>query len=201
MFVRFCRRASLDQDSTYVFIIDEINRSNLSKVFGELLMLIESDKRGSKNSLALTYSASEDEQFYVPSNVYILGMMNTADRSLALVDYALRRRFAFVELAPLFGSKAFIDFLIEGGAESGFTGTVAARLQDLNQAIADEQNLGPGFMIGHSYFCGNGAALTENGYAQTIRHEILPLLTEYWFDDPERVKEWAEKLEAKFHHD
>ena len=125
-------------------------------------------------------------------------MMNTADRSLALVDYALRRRFAFVELGPLFASNVFIDFLIGCGAESGFAATVAARLQVLNQAIAEEQNLGPGFMIGHSYFCGNGVALTEKGYAQAIRHEILPLLKEYWFDDQERVKEWADKLEAKF---
>jgi 5-methylcytosine-specific restriction enzyme B len=198
VFVRFCRRASLDQDSTYVFIIDEINRSNLSKVFGELLMLIESDKRGSKNSLALTYSASEDEQFYVPPNVYILGTMNTADRSLALVDYALRRRFAFVELPPLFESRVFTDFLIDSGTESGLAATVVARLVALNKAIAEEQSLGPGFVIGHSYFCRNGAALTEKGYTEAIRHEIMPLLKEYWFDDQNRVKEWCEKLETKF---
>ena len=198
VFVRFCKRASLDQDSTYVFIIDEINRSNLSKVFGELLMLIEADKRGSKNSLALTYSVSEDEQFYVPSNVHILGMMNTADRSLALVDYALRRRFAFKELVPLFDSNVFIDFLIEGGTKPELATTVAARLKALNHAIAEDQNLGPGFAIGHSYFCGNGAALTEKEYTQAIRHEILPLLKEYWFDNRERTEEWAHKLEAKF---
>ena len=198
VFVRFCKRASLDQDSTYVFIIDEINRSNLSKVFGELLMLIEADKRGSKNSLALAYSASEDEQFYVPSNVHILGMMNTADRSLALVDYALRRRFAFVELKPLFGSRAFVDFLQEGGAEPKFAAEVAARMQALNQAVSEEQSLGPGFMIGHSYFCGNGSALSEKAYAQAIHHEILPLLKEYWFDNPDRVEEWTDKLGAKF---
>jgi 5-methylcytosine-specific restriction protein B len=198
VFVRFCRRASLDQDSTYVFIIDEINRSNLGKVFGELLTLIEADKRGSKNSLALTYSASDDEQFYVPSNVHILGMMNTADRSLALVDYALRRRFAFEELAPLFGSNAFIDFLIGIGTEPRLATAVSARLQALNRTIAKEPNLGPGFMIGHSYFCGNGTALTEKGYADAIRHEILPLLKEYWFDDQKKVNDLACKLEAEF---
>ena len=198
IFVRFCKRASLDQDSTYVFIIDEINRSNLSKVFGELLVLIEADKRGSKNSLALTYSTSEEEQFYVPPNVYILGMMNTADRSLALVDYALRRRFAFEELKPLFGSSAFADFLMTGGAAPDLVAAVSARLQALNQAIADDQNLGPGFMIGHSYFCGNGCPLKEKEYLSAIRHEIIPLLKEYWFDDPERTKQWAEKLGAKF---
>jgi 5-methylcytosine-specific restriction protein B len=197
-FVRFCKRPSLDQDSPYVFIIDEINRSNLSKVFGELLMLIEADKRGSKNSVALTYSASEEEQFYVPSNVYILGMMNTADRSLALVDYALRRRFAFVELKPLFGSSAFTKFLIDEGSSPALATAISTRLQALNQAIADDPNLGPGFTVGHSYFCGNGQALTEKTYVDAIRHEILPLLKEYWFDDPERVAQWKDKLEAEF---
>lgn len=198
VFVRFCKRASLDQDSTYVFIIDEINRSNLSKVFGELLMLIEADKRGSKNSLVLTYSASEDEQFYVPSNVHILGMMNTADRSLALVDYALRRRFAFVELEPLFGSSLFVKFLVDAGAEPGFVQTVAQRMTALNGDIDKDQNFGQGFTIGHSYFCGDGAAFTEEGYERAILNEILPLLKEYWFDDPRRLAEWTEKLTAKF---
>jgi 5-methylcytosine-specific restriction protein B len=198
VFVRFCKRASLDQETTYVFIIDEINRSNLSKVFGELLMLIEADKRGSKYSLALTYSTSDEEQFYVPSNVYVLGMMNTADRSLAMVDYALRRRFAFQELKPLFGSIALGDLLIQNGVESKLVAAVSQRLQALNQAIADDQNLGPGFMIGHSYFCVNGSTLVEQDYVNAIQHEILPLLKEYWFDDPKRVEQWAEKLGAKF---
>jgi hypothetical protein len=198
IFVRFCKRASLDQDSKYVFIIDEINRSNLSKVFGELLVLIESDKRGSKHSIALAYSNSEEEQFYVPPNVYILGMMNTADRSLALVDYALRRRFAFVELKPLFESSVFHKFLVDNGSEPSFSAVASSRMTALNQAIADDPSLGPGFMIGHSYFCGNGTPLTENAYEKAVRHEILPLLKEYWFDNPERVEEWAGKLEAEF---
>jgi 5-methylcytosine-specific restriction protein B len=198
MFVRFCKRASLDQNSNYVFIIDEINRSNISKVFGELLVLIESDKRGSTNSLALAYSTSDEEQFYVPPNVYILAMMNTADRSLALVDYALRRRFGFVALEPLFESSVFTEFLANGGTEPSFAAAVASRIRALNQSIADDQNLGPGFMIGHSYFCGNRGSLTENAYRQAIRHEILPLLREYWLDDKQQVEEWVFKLEAKF---
>ena len=201
VFVRFCKRASLEQDSTYVFIIDEINRGNLSKVFGELLMLIEADKRGNQNSLALPYS--EEEQFYVPPNVFVLGMMNTADRSLALVDYALRRRFSFVKLEPLFGSRLFVDFLAERGTDPALAAAVASRMEALNQAIAKDQNLGPGFRIGHSYFCGSGAAtendaaLTEQRYTQVISHEIVPLLEEYWFDSPEHVQEWAERLGAK----
>ncbi len=198
IFVRFCKRASLDQEAKYVFIIDEINRSNLSKVFGELLMLIESDKRGSKNSLALAYSGSEQEQFYVPTNVYLLGMMNTADRSLALVDYALRRRFAFKELVPLFGSAEFTEFLLDRGTTPTSVSAICSRLQALNQAIREDQNLGSGFMVGHSYFCMNDSAVTEATYQNVVRHEIIPLLKEYWFDDPELVKSWTEKLEVKF---
>ena len=161
-------------------------------------MLIEADKRGSKNSVALTYTASEEEQFYVPPNVYILGMMNTADRSLALVDYALRRRFAFVEMKPLFGSSVFHGYLIDKGSSAALATAISKRLQALNEAIAEDQNLGAGFMVGHSYFCGNGKALTEEMYIEAIRHEIVPLLMEYWFDDPERVAQWKDKLEAAF---
>lgn len=197
IFMRFCKRASLDQEAKYVFIIDEINRSNLSKVFGELLMLIESDKRGSKNSLALAYSGAEQEQFYVPPNVYLLGMMNTADRSLALVDYALRRRFAFKELAPLFGSTEFSEFLVDRGTTPTCVSAICSRLQALNQVIREDQNLGSGFMVGHSYFCTNDSAVTEAAYQNVVRHEIIPLLKEYWFDDPELVKSWTDKLEAK----
>ena len=161
-------------------------------------MLIEADKRGSKYSVALTYSTSEEEQLYVPANLFLLGMMNTADRSLALVDYALRRRFAFVELQALFGTSVFSKFLADAKSDHKFVAAVSERLQSLNQVIAEDQNLGPGFRIGHSYFCGNGSALTEEAYFSAVRHEIVPLLKEYWFDDPERVKDWAEKLLAKF---
>ncbi len=198
VFVRFCKRASLDQDATYVFIIDEINRSNLSKVFGELLMLMEADKRGSQHSLALTYSASDEEQFYVPPNVYVLGMMNTADRSLAMVDYALRRRFAFVDLKPLFGAAVFNEFLADKGADPSFVQVASARLDELNQAIIADQNLGSGFAVGHSYFCNDGAALEPSAYSRTIAHQIVPLLEEYWFDDPDQVTKWTSKLLAPF---
>ncbi len=159
VFVRFCKRASLDQGATYIFIIDEINRTNLSKVFGELLVLVEADKRGSQHSLALTYSASEEEQFYVPPNIYVLGMMNTADRALAMVDYALRRRFAFMDLKPLFGTTVFNRFLADKGADPSFVHAASARLDELNQAIIADQNLGAGFAVGHSYFCNDGTEL------------------------------------------
>ena len=164
----------------------------------ELLMLIEADKRGSKNSLALTYSASDGEQFYVPPNVYILGLMNTADRSLALVDYALRRRFAFWELHPLFDFKVFTDFLAVGGTEPRIALEICRRMNDLNQAISEDQNLGPGFAVGHSYFCGSSGPITEQLYSRVIHGQIIPLLKEYWFDDPSLVSSWVDKLELSF---
>lgn len=142
-------------------------------------MLIEADKRGNKNSLALAYSTSDDEQFYVPANVFLLGMMNTADRSLALVDYALRRRFAFVNLEPLFGSSTFVDLLEARGTDPVLAKAVAARLMELNQTIAEEHNLGPGFRIGHSYFCRGearggssiGVERVSKRYAKNARSE------------------------------
>ncbi|MCC7174326.1 MAG: EVE domain-containing protein [Bryobacterales bacterium] len=198
VFVRFCNRARADQDSRYVFIIDEINRGNLSKVFGELLMLIEKDYRGSKHSVTLTYSAKDDEQFYVPDNVFILGMMNTADRSLALVDYALRRRFAFERLNPMFGQRSFKQFLASGGTDPALTTAVSDRLIELNEAISEDPNLGPGFCVGHSYFCQPGRALTATNYIDAVKNEILPLLEEYWVDDRDRLEKWREKLLASF---
>src|SRR5690606_15724032 len=143
-FYEFCKKAEPD-DRPYFFIIDEINRGNLSKIFGELLMLIENDKRGKE--LRLLY---EDEQFSVPENVFIIGMMNTADRSLAMIDYALRRRFAFFEFEPAFESLGFKEYQNEVGNEKfdSLIQTVIA----MNIEIADDAALGSGFRIGHSYF-------------------------------------------------
>jgi 5-methylcytosine-specific restriction protein B len=197
-FVRFCNKAKADQDSKYVFIIDEINRGNLSKVFGELLMLIERDYRGSKHSITLTYSAKDDEQFYIPDNLYILGMMNTADRSLALVDYALRRRFGFENLEPLFDTKSFSAFLKEQGTDGSLVEAVCSRMKELNEAIADDANLGPGFRVGHSYFCRTGEPLSEQTYLDVIRSAIVPLLEQYWVDDREQIETWRERLSAPF---
>jgi 5-methylcytosine-specific restriction protein B len=198
VFVRFCKRASLDQeDAPYVFIIDEINRGNLSKVFGELMVLIEADKRDSRHSLALAYSKN-DEQFYVPSNVYVLGMMNTADRSLALVDYALRRRFSFASLDPLFGTPVLEDYLVGRGAAKSLVVEICSRLAALNEEIAEDANLGKGFQIGHSYFCPAEGPLTEAQYFRAVGGKIVPLLQEYWFDNPEKLQLWREKLSAKF---
>ena len=186
VFVQFCRKAASDPGRDYFFIIDEINRANISKVFGELLMLIEKDHREDKITLALN-----NEQFGVPRNVYIIGMMNTADRGLALIDYALRRRFAFFEMKPALENPAFRAAVEETGG-SKLIALVDA-VADLNGTIAADPALGRGFRIGHSYFCDDSS---EDDVAQAIiRFEIAPLIEEYWFDDPDKAETEIRRLE------
>lgn len=189
-FYTFCKKAADDDESAYFFIIDEINRGNLSRIFGELFMLIENDKRGPKNKLQLLYSR---ELFHVPSNLYLIGMMNTADRSLAMLDYALRRRFAFFDLKPGFesdGFKAYRDEL--GNAKLNDLLTCVAKL---NVEIAHDETLGEGFCIGHSYFCGmRPEDATEAKLAAIVEYELVPLLREYWFDESSKVCDWIDRL-------
>lgn len=181
VFYRFCKKAQTDPDKKYFFIIDEINRGNLSKIFGELMLLIEKDKRGPEYAVSLTYSHGLDNRFYIPSNVYIIGTMNTADRSLSIVDYALRRRFAFIDVAPTFNNK-FKNDLIDKGVDEGVVEKIKLKIDRLNKKIVED--LGKGFQIGHSYFCnipdGNG---DDIWYQNIIENEIGPLLHEYWFDN------------------
>ena len=198
VFHGFCRQAAADPDKRYVFIIDEVNRGNLTKIFGEIMMLIEPDKRESEYAVPLTYSPDE-EPFHVPENVFLIGMMNTADRSLAMVDYALRRRFAFIRLDPAFGTEQFSDHLLEAGVEEELVDRIVDRLSALNREIRDERkNLGPGFEIGHSFFCPREAdeQLDESWYEAIVRREIEPLLREYWFDRPEHVDKLTKQLLA-----
>ena len=187
-FYSFCKKAADDEENEYFFIIDEINRGNLSKIFGELFMLIENDKRGYK--LQLLYSR---EFFYVPRNVHIIGMMNTADRSLAMLDYALRRRFAFVELRPAFDSDGFRAYR-DGLRDSRFKDLVD-EVESLNRAIAEDESLGEGFCIGHSYFCNmTPETCTDAALASIVDYELIPMLKEYWFDESDNVEEWVGKL-------
>ena len=189
-FYSFCKKAADDEENAYFFIIDEINRGNLSKIFGELFMLIESDKRGPKNKLQLLYSR---ELFYVPRNVHIIGMMNTADRSLAMLDYALRRRFAFVELSPAFDSEGFRDYC--AGLGNPRFEALVREVESLNRAIAEDESLGEGFCIGHSYFCNMEAdSCTDEALASIVDYELIPMLKEYWFDEPGKVREWTDRL-------
>ena len=192
-FYSFCKKAADDEENDYFFIIDEINRGNLSKIFGELFMLIENDKRG--NELQLLYSR---ELFSVPANVHIIGMMNTADRSLAMLDYALRRRFAFVELCPAFESDGFSEYC--DGLRNEVFEALVGEVKSLNCAIAEDESLGEGFCIGHSYFCNmkpetcTGAAL-----ASIVEYELIPMLKEYWFDESKKVQDWERRLRKALH--
>jgi len=199
LFHEFCHRAQTDQDNTYVFVIDEINRGNLGKIFGELLMLIEADKRGAAWSVPLTYSPNSQEQFYVPPNLFLLGMMNTADRSLSMVDYALRRRFGFVTLGSRIGSEGFTRLHKDRGTPEAVLTAIISRMAGLNEEIErDTSNLGPGFCIGHSFFCPADRVISdEDWYRQVVEAEILPLLEEYWFDFPDKVHGWRERLLAE----
>lgn len=186
VFYEFCRKAEKDDERPYFFIIDEINRGNLSKIFGELFMLIESDKRGVE--LQLLYA---DEQFSIPSNIYIIGMMNTADRSLAMLDYALRRRFAFFEMPPAFSSAGFQAYKAKIN-NIKFNRLVEA-VERLNREIAEDDSLGEGFRIGHSYFCTN-INISDEWLRSVVEFELIPLLKEYWFDEPTKVKDWSHVL-------
>ena len=190
IFHQFCIKAANDPNRDYYFIIDEINRGNLSKIFGELLMLIENDKRGSKFAVPLTYKP--DSRFYVPQNVFIIGMMNTADRSLAMIDYALRRRFCFIEIEPAFNTQSFRKHLVDSGIHVDLIEKIISRLNYLNNQISSDSNLGRGFRIGHSYFC--NPSTDENWYQSVIEYEINPLIEEYWFDNEEKAQEYMDYL-------
>ena len=189
VFTRFCRRAAADQEHRpYIFIIDEINRANISKVFGELLMLIEADHRN--DSVLLPVDGS---RLSVPDNLYLIGMMNTADRGLALIDYALRRRFAFFEMKPALDHPKFRAMLKNAHNEK--LTALVDKVILINRQIADDPALGPGFCIGHSYFC-TANTLSDEEVAAIARYEIEPLIAEYWFDDCERVRTCRDQLES-----
>ena len=187
-FDNFCKQAEIDSDNDYFFIIDEINRGNLSKIFGELFMLIEADKRGIE--LQLLYS---DERFSIPANVYIIGMMNTADRSLAMMDYALRRRFGFFEMKPGFDTDGFRAYRMALGSEK-FNRLISC-IESLNNAITADESLGEGFCIGHSYFS-NLKEVTDRALSSIVEFELIPLLKEYWFDEPVKVRDWISNLRS-----
>ena len=190
IFYRFCQKAANQPTKDFFFIIDEINRGNMSKIFGELLMLIEKDYRGTKATLA--YSGLS---FTVPENLYIIGMMNTADRSLAMIDYALRRRFSFFEMEPGFDSEGFIQY--RDGLKNETLNMLVERVKELNREISADKSLGKGFCIGHSYFCGRDVC-TDEWLHSIVEYDILPMLSEYWFDEPAKLQRWENILRGVF---
>ena len=186
IFYSFCQKAASAPDKDYFFIIDEINRGNMSKIFGELLMLIEKDCRGTP--LTLAYNGLP---FHVPKNLHIIGMMNTADRSLAMIDYALRRRFSFFDMEPGFDSDGFIAYQQDLNSEK--LDRLVAELKSLNNAIIEDKSLGKGFCIGHSYLCGEEIC-TDEWLRGVVEYDILPMLAEYWFDELDKYEEWKKRL-------
>ena len=190
IFYKFCRKAAENPDKDYFFIIDEINRGNMSKIFGELLMLIEADYRDKKAVLA--YNGQE---FSVPKRLHIIGMMNTADRSLAMIDYALRRRFSFFDIEPGFDSEGFIKYQ-KKFANDTFN-ILIERIKELNNEIIQDKSLGKGFCIGHSYFC-NTEDCTEEWLKDVVDFDILPMLGEYWFDESAKLQRWENILHGVF---
>ena len=189
VFFDFCQNAIQNPEESYFFVIDEINRGNLSKIFGELFMLIERDKRD--EYVTMGYSK---EKFTVPSNVYLIGTMNTADRSLAQLEVALRRRFAFVTLEPVFNEK-WSYHLQQSGVSDGMINRILFAVERINTEITNDFQLGRGYVIGHSFFTSKPESMNENIWFEGImKYEIKPLLEEYFFDRPEVIQSIIEEM-------
>ena len=188
VFYEFCKQAELDPDNKYFFLIDEINRGNLSSIFGELLMLIEHSYRG----VPITLSYEKTTSFSVPKNLYIIGMMNTADRSLAIIDYALRRRFSFFTMNPGFKSTGFTKYQ-QDIADKAFDNVITTIIA-LNEIIKTDATLGSGFCIGHSYFICTPETFNYEWLSNVIEYDLIPILEEYWFDEGHKSIDWANKL-------
>ncbi len=197
IFYRLVERAKANPGKPHFLIVDEINRGNLSKIFGELMMLIESDKRGVEYSVQLAYSDADSPKFFVPENLYLIGTMNTADRSLSVVDFALRRRFAFLPLVPGFEQKAFFEFLIKKKVPDSMVKHIREKVGLLNEQIAlDDVALGEGYKIGHSFFTPDGEVENPfDWYQDILDFEIAPLLMEYFVDNPEKADELIKQLQ------
>jgi len=184
-FMEMVNASLKDHQVNYVIVIEEINRGNPAQIFGEMLTLLETDKRTPDESLELCYRREEGERVFIPSNLYVIGTMNTADRSLALVDFALRRRFAFIDLKPKFGSEWHSWVSGKFGIDDSFLSEIEKRILTLNEQIRSDSNLGPQFEIGHSYFTPSIGTQIPNPvewFIDIVNTEIGPLLSEYWYD-------------------
>jgi 5-methylcytosine-specific restriction protein B len=190
IFMQAIEAASSEPDREFVLVIEEINRGNPAQIFGELLTLVEVGKRRREEALELAYRRSPDERVFVPDNLYVIGTMNIADRSLALVDLALRRRFTFVDLEPRFAAE-WRAWCEKRGLVVDLIDLIEERIRVLNAAIAAAPSLGPQFRIGHSYATPEVDEVITDGRAwfrAKVETEIGPLLDEYWYDAPENAK-------------
>lgn len=196
-FLKVIEAAQNQPGVPHVLVIEEVNRANLAQVMGELLTLLEADKRKASEALKLAYSKPGDDLVYIPDNLYVIGTMNLADRSLAIVDFALRRRFAFADLLPQFND-AWRKWVHErNGIDPEFLGALGQRIEVLNRRITEDRSLGAQYSIGHSFFTPSDELPVDDPQAwliDVVEQEIRPLLAEYWFDDPARVDDEAAAL-------
>jgi 5-methylcytosine-specific restriction protein B len=180
-------KAKANLEQRYVFIIEELNRGNPAQIFGELLTLLEADKRSPKEALRVTYERDGEQGVYIPKNLYVIGTMNLADRSLALMDFAFRRRFGFQKMEPTF-NETWLNWLTDRGIDADICRKIRSAMHTLNATISEDVNLGPAYQIGHSFFTPGSEIVDANAWlANVLESEIAPTLTEYWFDDSELV--------------
>lgn len=198
--LEIAERAAATPDTDHVLVIEEINRGNLAQIFGEMLTLLEADKRSADHAMRLTYRREKEKPFHLPSNLYLIGTMNLADRSLAMVDFALRRRFGFADLQPAY-NESWVQWVTERLTEG--TEADVRRLRDavvaLNEEITAAPGLGEQYQVGHSFFtpAKSDRTLKFASWARTVvLQEIRPLLAEYWYDQPERVRQATDALLA-----
>lgn len=196
-FIRAIGEAGADLSRPYVVVIEEINRGNPAQIFGEMLTLLEADKRVPEEALVLSYAKEPNKRVHIPPNLHVIGTMNVADRSLALVDFALRRRFAFIDLEPVFGEPWRTWVSEQNGVDQAFLSDIEGRISVLNQTITSDTALGPQFRVGHSVVTpAPGVQITDprEWFTQVVETEIGPHLDECWFDDTAKAQSEREKL-------
>lgn len=193
IFLRVVNRAVESTDTEFVVVIEEINRGNPAQIFGELLTLLETDKRTEEEAIELPHAGEKgDRVVHVPDNIHVIGTMNLADRSLAMVDFALRRRFAFATLQPEIGERWQAWVADKCGVDADLARNIGNRIRALNDVIRAAPNLGPNFCVGHSFVTPAeplASGTTQEWFREVVETEIAPLLAEYWFDEPKRATE------------
>jgi len=197
LFLEAVEAARAERDRPFVVVIEEINRGNPAQIFGEMLTLLERDKRNKDEAIELAYRQVQGERVFIPDNLYVIGTMNIADRSLALVDLALRRRFAFVTLEPRLNDRWKSWCGEQAGIDDDAVALIQRLFGELNDEIAGDRSLGPQFRIGHSYVTPAKAEKIDNPrewLRQIISTEIAPLLEEYWYDNPDRARKLTGRL-------
>lgn len=197
IFLEIVEAAKAEPDRPFVLVIEEINRGNPAQIFGELLTLLEDTKRNRDEAMELAYRRDADERVYIPRNLHVIGTMNIADRSLALVDLALRRRFAFIHLEPQLNDLWKKWCAERCGVTHEVVSLIELRMNALNDEIGQDRSLGPQYRIGHSYVTPQPGSLIADGKAwfrEVVDTELIPLLEEYWFDAPDKVASASAKL-------